>query len=153
MIRTQMIPTTFAALLLASGAAFGQSGSTPATSPTPLAAQERAAAQAGQAGDAQRQVSALLRDAEKAVSEGNWAMANAYVERAETTWLNRAEMRGNATPTPPDSFTRANEAIRNRNRGQATSAIQAIMGEVSRGASMPARGGQMASGGDTQPRR
>ena len=154
MSRTRLLSTAALGAALLAGAGHAQTGMNQTLSDpvAPLPQQQQAARQLD-AGAAQRDIMSLLRQSEQAVAAGNWARANEYLERAQTTFLNTHALTGDARQASGNmgSLGEAGRAISNRNRGEAMRALQAAMGEMGRvgadmgtgsGAGMaPAQGG------------
>lgn len=123
-----------AALLLAAGGAQAQMTDGNRSHPVaPLGVQQQAARQLDSAG--QRDATTFLSQAERAVSRGDWARANEFVERAQTTLLNTPGMDGRAQNAGQmGSLADAHRAIMGRDRGEAQRALQAAMASVGGGA-------------------
>lgn len=164
MRKTLVLSTCLGAALLAAGPGLAQTrGQSPPSDPVaPLPAQQQAARQADMM--AQRETRDLLRQADQAVAAGNWARANELMERAETAWLNQQAMGGGMPHMGTDTtaFSRAEQAIKSRDRNEARSALQSLMAEIDRGAlgggmtgagtpSAPAYGGGGMMPGRAQP--
>jgi len=150
------LSTSLGAALLATGPVLAQSvGHQPPSDPVaPLHQQQQAARQVDRTG--QSETMDLLRQSEQAAAAGNWARANEYLERAETSWLNYQAMSG-GSPRGSAYFQQADQAIKNRDRSEAQDALQSVMAEVSRDSSatmatgsgvapMPMQGGGMMMG-------
>jgi hypothetical protein len=109
----------------------------------PPVGQQYGAARRVQSADVPREIGPLLRQAEMALSRGNAGVANEYLERAETTLLNRQSVAG---PGPQASrlhgqINEARQALMNRDRAEALRDIRMAMGMVNEGGT--------ATGGDT----
>lgn len=129
-----------AALLLAAGGAQAQMTDGNRSHPVaPLGVQQQAARQLDSAG--QRDATTFLRQAERAVSAGDWARANEFVERAQTTMLNTPGTDGRPQGMGQiAALSDAHRAIAGRNRGEAQRALQTAMSDMG-GASAQGRGG------------
>lgn len=119
-----------AALLLAAGGAQAQMTDGNRSHPVaPLGVQQQAARQLDSAG--QRDATTFLRQAERAVSAGDWARANEFVERAQTTMLNTPGTDGRPQGMGQiAALSDAHRAIAGRNRGEAQRALQAAMSDM-----------------------
>lgn len=145
MSRIKLLSTAALGAVLLAGAGHAQTGMNQTLSDpvAPLPQQQQAARQLD-ANAAQRDIISLLRQSEQAVAAGNWARANEYVERAQTTLLNTHALTGDARQASGNmgSLGEAGRAISNRDRSGATRALQAAMSDVGRlGADMGAGSG------------
>lgn len=122
-----------AALLLAAGGAQAQMTDGNRSHPVaPLGVQQQAARQLDSAG--QRDATTFLSQAERAVSRGDWARANEFVERAQTTLLNTPGMDGRMqNGGQMGSLADAHRAIMGRDRSEAQRALQSAMSSVGGG--------------------
>jgi len=134
------LSTALGAVMLLGGPAFAQSGQSIPSSPVaPLGTQEHASSRAENrmmSMHHERESTRLLRQSDQAVSAGNWARANEYLERAQTTALNEQAIGGGRPPQGqavglPD-FEQAKQAMMGHDRNEAHRALQQAMAGAER---------------------
>lgn len=151
MRKTTLLATAMGAVLLAAapvmaqprgGAGSDHHGFTPPPGPSvtphghggagmiPPVGRQHDAARRVQSDSVSRDVGNLLRQAEMSLSRGNAGMANEYLERAETTLLNREPGPGAERSRLHGQISEARQALMHRDRNEAMRHVRMAMGMV-----------------------